>query len=66
MQSGMSFADAQRQAVARFYAGLQAQASTLAYVDVYLVLAIAAGAMFALSFTLRKNNPRAGSRAAVH
>ena len=66
VQSGMSFADAQKHALARFYAGLQAQASALAYVDVYFILAIAAGAMFVLSFTLRANNPRAASKAAVH
>ena len=66
VQSGLSFVDAQKHALARFYSGLQAQASALAYVDVYFVLAVAAGTMFLLSFTLRKNNPRAASKAAVH
>jgi hypothetical protein len=65
-QSGMSWADAQRHALARFYAGLQAQATSLAYIDTYFVLACAAALMFLLSFTLRKNNPRAAAKVAVH
>jgi len=65
-QSGMSFADAQKHALARFYASLQAQATALAYVDVYFALAVAAGTMFVLAFTLRKNSPRAASKAPVH
>jgi hypothetical protein len=66
VQSGMNSVDAQRHALARFYVSLQAQASALAYVDVYFVLAVAAGAMFVLSFTLRANNPRAGGKAQAH
>jgi DHA2 family multidrug resistance protein len=66
VQSGMNSVDAQRHALARFYVSLQAQASALAYVDVYFVLAVAAGAMFVLSFTLRANNPRAGGKAPAH
>jgi DHA2 family multidrug resistance protein len=66
VQSGMTFADAQRHALARFYAGLQAQASSLAYIDTYFILSVAAGLMFLLSFTLRKNNPRAAPKVAAH
>ena len=66
MQSGSNFADAQRHALARFYAGLQAQASALAYIDTYFVITIAAGTMFLLSFALRKNNPRAAPKVAAH
>jgi hypothetical protein len=33
------------------------QASTLAYIDTYRVLAIGAAIMFVLSFTLKKNQP---------
>jgi len=66
VQSGLSWADAQRHALARFYAGLQAQATALAYIDTYFVLACAAGLMFVLSFTLRKNNPRAAPKVAAH
>jgi len=66
MHSGMNFADAQRHALARFYARLQAQATTLAYVDTYFVIAVAAGIMFLLSFALRPNNPRAASKVTAH
>jgi len=66
MHSRMNFADAQRHALARFYAGLRAQASTLSYVDTYFVIAVAAGLMFLLSFTLQKNNPRAAAKVPAH
>jgi MFS transporter, DHA2 family, multidrug resistance protein len=66
VQGGMSWADGQKHALARFYAGLQAQATSLAYIDAYFVLALAAGLMFVLSFTLRKNNPRAAPKVAAH
>jgi DHA2 family multidrug resistance protein len=65
-QSGMSIADAEKHAIARFYAGLEAQAATLAYIDTYFVLAIAAGVMFLVSFTLRKNDPGRSPKGAVH
>jgi hypothetical protein len=38
---------------------------TLAYIDVFIVLAIAASIMFLLSFIVRKNDPKAGSGVAV-
>jgi len=63
---GMSWADAQRHAMARIYAGLQSQAASLAYLDTYFVLAVAAALMFLLSFTLRRNNPRAASKVVAH
>jgi DHA2 family multidrug resistance protein len=66
VQNGMNLAEAQRHALARYYAGLQAQASTLAYIDTYFVLAASAGAMFLLSFTLRKNNPGKGPKVVSH
>jgi DHA2 family multidrug resistance protein len=62
--AGLSSHEAQQQALARFYQGLQAQAATLAYIDTYWVLAICAGVMFLLSFTLAKNDLNKG-RAAV-
>ncbi len=52
--------DAHNHALARIYAAIQVQASALAYIDTYWVLGIAALVMFALSFVLKKNNPRAG------
>ena len=57
--AGLSLHSAQSQAIARIYAGVQAQAAALAYVDTYWVLGIAATIMFFLSFVLKKNDPRA-------
>jgi len=57
--AGATVSDAQIQAYARSYQSLQIQSQTLAYVDTYMVLAIAAGIMFLLSFVVRKNDPRA-------
>ena len=64
--SGMNLADAQRHALARFYAGVQAQAAALAYIDIYFVIAVAAGIMFLLSSALRANNPRAAPKVTAH
>jgi DHA2 family multidrug resistance protein len=41
------------------------QAETLAYIDVFIVMAIAASIMFLLSFIVRKNDPKAGGGVAV-
>jgi DHA2 family multidrug resistance protein len=65
-RAGLSLPDAQRQALARFYASVRAQASALAYIDIYWVLAVSAGLMFLLSFVLRKNNPRLGGSVSLH
>jgi MFS transporter, DHA2 family, multidrug resistance protein len=66
IHAGLSPYEAHRQALARMYMGVQAQSATLAYIDTYWVLGIAALAMFFLSFVLKKNNPNAkrGSTAA--
>ncbi len=58
--AGLNPHSAQQQAFARVYATVQAQAAALAYIDTYWVLGIAALIMFALSFILKKNDPRAG------
>jgi MFS transporter, DHA2 family, multidrug resistance protein len=50
---------AQTEAYSRIYQSMQGQALTLAYIDTFWLLGIAAVVMFALSFLLRKNNPRA-------
>jgi hypothetical protein len=47
-------------AYARIYQSVQAQAGTLAYIDTFMVLSVAAGIMFCLSFALRKNDPGGG------
>jgi MFS transporter, DHA2 family, multidrug resistance protein len=64
-KSGMSRRDAHSHALARGYQALQAQAATLAYGDTFFILAVGAAIMFFLSFLLKKNDPRAGSEAAV-
>jgi MFS transporter, DHA2 family, multidrug resistance protein len=53
--AGMNPELALRQAYALVYRTLIAQASTLAYIDTYFVLAVGAAIMFVLSFALRKN-----------
>jgi DHA2 family multidrug resistance protein len=55
--SGMNAERAMTQAYALIYRTLIAQASTLAYIDTFFVLAAAAGIMFFLSFALRRNQP---------
>jgi DHA2 family multidrug resistance protein len=65
VHSGISPPDALVRAYATFYRALQAQAATLAYIDIFKVLALGATIMFGLSFLLRKNDPRAGGAAAV-
>jgi DHA2 family multidrug resistance protein len=63
--SGLGTHEAQMQAYARIYQGLQAQASTLAYIDTFMVLAIGAAIMFCLSFVLKKNDTGGGGEVAV-
>jgi MFS transporter, DHA2 family, multidrug resistance protein len=54
-QAGLGAHEAQGQAYARIYHAVQAQASSLAYVDTFKVLAVASAIMFFLAFTLKKN-----------
>jgi hypothetical protein len=44
---------------------MQVQSSLLAYVDTFMVLAVAAAIMFLLSFFVRSNQPGAGGPAIV-
>jgi DHA2 family multidrug resistance protein len=62
--AGASAPDAQAQAYGRIYQGLQVQSQTLAYIDTFMVLAVAAGIMFLISFIVRKND-LAGGRVVV-
>ena len=62
---GLDASRATSQAYARVYRALIAQATTLAYIDTFWVLAVGAGIMFLLSFGLRKNEVGAGGAAAV-
>jgi len=60
MHAGASAPDAQEQAYGRIYQSMLAQSQTLAYIDTFMVLAVAAGIMFLLSFIVRKNDPSGG------
>jgi DHA2 family multidrug resistance protein len=63
--SGLGAHEAHMQAYARIYRAVQAQASSLAYVDAFTVLAVGAAVMFFLAFILRKNAPGGGGDVAV-
>jgi MFS transporter, DHA2 family, multidrug resistance protein len=60
VHAGASAPDAQRQAFGRLYQSLLVQSQTLAYIDTFMVLAVAAGIMFLLAFIVRKNDPSGG------
>jgi MFS transporter, DHA2 family, multidrug resistance protein len=62
---GLSATDAQKQAYARIYELVQAQAASLAYVDTFMVLAVCSAIMFFLAFLLKKNDPHSGGHVAV-
>ena len=57
--------DAQAQALGRIYQNVLIQSQTLAYIDTYMVLAIAASIMFVLTFIVKKNDPGGGGEVAV-
>jgi DHA2 family multidrug resistance protein len=63
--SGVHAERALRTAYALLYQSLTGQATVLAYLDTFLVLAALSAVMFLLSFGLRKNQPGAGGGAAV-
>jgi DHA2 family multidrug resistance protein len=63
--AGLDSTLALRQAYGRIYRETIAQATTLAYIDTFAVLCIAAAIMFLLSFALKKNEPGAGGEVAV-
>jgi len=58
--SGADADRAARQAYGMVYRTVNVQASTLAYIDTFWVLAIGAGIMFLVSFALKKNDPGGG------
>jgi len=64
-ESGLDASRATSQAYGRLYRALIGQATTLAYIDTYWVLAAGAAIMFLLSFALKKNEPGAGGEAAA-
>ena len=63
--SGLDQSRATAQAYARLYNGIIAQATTLAYVDMFWVLCAGAAIMSLLSFALRKNQVGVGRQLAV-
>jgi DHA2 family multidrug resistance protein len=63
--SGLDASRAAAQAYGRLYGLLIRQATALAYIDTYWVLAIGAIVMFLLSFALRENEPGAGGEVAA-
>jgi DHA2 family multidrug resistance protein len=62
---GLGANEAHAQAYARIYASLQAQAGSLAYIDIFMVLAIGSSIMFFLAFLLKKNDPGGGGHVVV-
>jgi DHA2 family multidrug resistance protein len=60
VRSGLSPPDAHALALSKIYQELQAQASSLAYIDTFKVLAVGAAMMIFLSFALKRNDPRGG------
>ena len=66
LTAGLGAPLALHQAYARLYAMVQGQAQTLAYIDTFWLLALCGAVMAGLSFFLRKNDRRAGTRVAAH
>jgi DHA2 family multidrug resistance protein len=60
-RAGLGAHEARAQAYARIYQSLQAHAASLAYIDTFMVLSIAAAIMFFLAFLLKKNDPGGGN-----
>jgi len=63
--SGMDKNKAQITAYAQLYQAVQAHASSLAYIDTFMILAVGSGLMFFLSFVLKKNDPGGGGNVEV-
>jgi DHA2 family multidrug resistance protein len=63
--AGTAAPDSLIHAYAIIYQQVQAEATTLAYIDTFMVLAVMAGIMFFLSFLLKKNDPGGGGEVAV-
>jgi DHA2 family multidrug resistance protein len=57
---GLGSHESQMGAYARIYRSIQAQASSLAYIDTFMVLCVGAAIMFCLAFVLKKNDPGGG------
>jgi DHA2 family multidrug resistance protein len=64
-RAGATSPDARAAALGRIYQSVLLQSQTLAYIDTYMVLAVAASIMFLLAFLVKKNDPGAGGEVAV-
>ena len=62
--AGTDSSTAMRRAYGLLYQELIGQATTMAYIDTFLILGVAAGIMFLLSFALKSNNPGGGGEVA--
>ncbi|HKD81076.1 MAG TPA: DHA2 family efflux MFS transporter permease subunit [Candidatus Angelobacter sp.] len=62
---GLDSNTANQQALGRIYRETIAQATTLAYIDTFMILAVASVIMFLLSFLLKKNEPGGGGEVAI-
>ena len=58
--SGLGALEARGQAIARVYQSVLNQATSLSYIDAYMVLAVMSAIMFFLAFVLKKNDPHGG------
>src|SRR5229473_6208628 len=65
VHAGATIPDARAQAYGRVYQSVLLQAQTLAYIDTYMILAVAASVMFVLAFIVRKNDPSGGGAEAA-
>jgi DHA2 family multidrug resistance protein len=63
--AGYTPPDARASALGRIYESVQIQSQTLAYLDTYMVLAVAAAVMFVLTFLIKKNDPGGGGEVAI-
>jgi DHA2 family multidrug resistance protein len=60
VEVGATPPDALVAARGRVYQSVLVQSQTLAYIDMYMILAVAAGVMFILAFLVKRNNPGGG------
>ena len=63
--SGLEVTRASSQAYGRIYGALIGQATTLAYIDTFWILAVGAAIMCMVSFALRRNEPGGGGEVAI-
>jgi DHA2 family multidrug resistance protein len=60
LDGGLGRHEAVATAYGRIYQAMQSQSASLAYIDTFMVLCVAAAIMFCLSFVLEKNDPGGG------